>query len=92
MEITDSQLVNGKCPIHPNQDIEIIEEENYFFRFSKYQQPLLDFYNNNPDFVVPAVRLNEIKSFVAQGLQDFSISRVKEKMSWGFLSPTTNRK
>ena len=87
LEVTDSQLVNGRCPLHPNKDIDILEEENYFFRFSKYQQPLLDFYAANPDFVVPDGRFNEIKSFVAQGLQDFSISRVKEKMPWGIAVP-----
>jgi methionyl-tRNA synthetase len=87
LEVTDSQLVSGRCPIHPNKDVEIIEEENYFFRFSKYQKPLLDFYNANPNFVVPEVRFNEIKNFVAGGLQDFSISRVKEKMPWGIAVP-----
>jgi methionyl-tRNA synthetase len=87
MEITDSQLVNGRCPIHTNKDIEIIEEENYFFKFSKYQQPLLDFYAANPDFVIPGGRFNEIKSFVSGGLQDFSISRQKEKMPWGVAVP-----
>jgi len=87
LEVTDSQLVNGRCPFHPNKDVEVIEEENYFFRFSKYQQPLLDFYNSDPDFVIPEGRFNEIKSFVAGGLQDFSISRVKEKMPWGIAVP-----
>lgn len=87
LEKTDSELVDGRCPIHPNKEIEIIEEENYFFRFSKYQKPLLDLYEANPDFVVPEVRFNEIKNFVAQGLQDFSISRVKEKMPWGIAVP-----
>ena len=87
LEVTDSQLVNGRCPLHPNKDVETIEEENYFFRFSKYQKPLLDFYEANPDFVVPDGRFNEIKSFVAGGLQDFSISRVKEKMPWGIAVP-----
>lgn len=83
LEKTDSELEDGKCPIHPNLEIEIIEEENYFFKFSKYQQPLLDLYNRNPQFVLPDFRLKEIKEFVAKGLQDFSISRLKEKLPWG---------
>lgn len=87
LEKTDSELENGRCPIHSNKEIEIIEEENYFFRFSKYQKPLLDFYEANPEFVVPAGRFNEIKNFVAGGLKDFSISRVKEKMPWGIAVP-----
>ncbi|MEK7105691.1 MAG: methionine--tRNA ligase [Patescibacteria group bacterium] len=87
LEKTDSELVEGKCPIHPNLSIEHIEEENYFFRWSKYQQALLDHYAAHPDFVVPASRLGEIRNFVASGLQDFSISRLKAKMPWGVPVP-----
>ncbi|OGG72922.1 methionine--tRNA ligase [Candidatus Kaiserbacteria bacterium RIFCSPLOWO2_01_FULL_53_17] len=87
LEKTDSELVNGRCPIHPNLDLEIIDEENYFFRFSKYQKSLLDLYARRPDFVLPDFRFNEIRAFVARGLEDFSISRVKEKMPWGVPVP-----
>ncbi len=87
MEKTDSELVSGHCPLHPNQDLEIINEENYFFKFSKYQDKLLDFYKKNPSFVVPASRLKEIYTFVSSGLQDFSISRLKEKMPHGVAVP-----
>jgi len=83
LEKTDSELVDDKCPVHPNLDLEIIDEENYFFKFSKYQEPLLKMYKANPDFVVPKHRFNEITKFVERGLQDFSISRIKEKMPWG---------
>lgn len=87
LEKTDSELVDGTCPIHPNLKIELHNEKNYFFKFSKYQQPLLDFYEAHPDFVMPSFRFNEIKRFVADGLQDFSISRVKAKMPWGVPVP-----
>lgn len=87
LEKTDSELVNEKCPIHPNLDLQFIDEENYFFRFSKYQQPLLDLYTSRPDFVMPDFRLHEIKNFVEGGLNDFSISRLKEKMPWGVAVP-----
>ncbi len=87
LEKTDSELVDGKCPLHPNKTLEIREEENYFFRFSKYQPALLAYYKTNPEFVLPASKLNEIKSFVAGGLQDFSISRLKSKMPWGIPVP-----
>lgn len=87
LEKTDSELVNGRCPLHPNRDLEIIEEENYFFRFSKYQDQLLKLYTDNPDFVLPSSRLKEIKTFVESGLQDFSISRVREKMPHGVPVP-----
>ncbi len=83
LEKTDSELDHDKCPVHPNLEIELIEEENYFFKYSKYQQPLLDFYKKNPEFVIPKGKLNEITEFTKKGLEDFSISRLKEKMPWG---------
>lgn len=90
MEKTDSELENGFCPLHPGKELEIIAEENYFFRFSKYEKKLLELYNKNPDFVKPESRLKEIKSFVQRGLQDFSISRLKEKMPNGVPVPGDN--
>ena len=80
---TDSELEGGKCPVHPNLELEDREEENYFFKFSNYQEKLLDFYQKNPEFVIPEKRFNEIRNFVESGLNDFSISRLKEKMPWG---------
>jgi methionyl-tRNA synthetase len=91
LEKTDSELVDGKCPLHSNQELEIIEEENYFFKFSKYQKSLLEFYKKNPDFVVPKGKFNEIKAFVEEGLQDFSISRLKSKMPWGVEVPDDSK-
>lgn len=87
MEKTESELVDGKCPLHPAQRIETIQEENYFFRFSKYQSKLLELYQKKPDFVIPDYRLKEIKTFVEKGLEDFSISRLKNKMPWGIDVP-----
>ena len=87
MAKTESELVEGKCPLHPNNELELRNEENYFFKFSNYADDLLKLYEENPDFVKPQVRFNEIKAFVAKGLEDFSISRLKEKMSWGVAVP-----
>lgn len=87
LEKTESELVDGFCPLHPGKPLEIIEEENYFFRFSRYQDALLKLYTGQPDFVVPPQRLSEIKAFVAGGLNDFSISRLKAKMPWGIPVP-----
>ncbi len=85
---TDSELDDkGQCPIHPGKDLELIDEENYFFKFSAFQKPLLDFYEKNQNFVIPDFRFHEIKSFVSMGLEDFSISRLKSKMSWGVPVP-----
>ncbi len=83
LEKTDSELEDGKCPIHPNLAIENYEEENYFFKFSNYQEKLLKLYESKPPFVLPLNRLEEIRQFVKKGLQDFSISRLKSKMPWG---------
>ncbi len=87
LEKTDSELVDGKCHLHPKLEIELRDEENYFFKFSAFSDKLLDFYKSNPSFVVPNFRFNEIKAFVERGLEDFSISRLKEKMSWGIPVP-----
>ncbi len=87
LEKTDSELVDGKCPLHPNLEIEVYEEENYFFKFSKFQDKLLNFYKDHSDFIIPEAKFNEIKSFVQRGLEDFSISRLKAKMPWGIDVP-----
>ena len=87
LEKTESELENGRCPVHPARELETIEEENYFFRFSDFQDKLLEFYKKTPDFVVPENRFREIKKFMESGLQDFSISRLKEKMPWGVEVP-----
>jgi methionyl-tRNA synthetase len=88
LEKTDSELnEQGNCLIHPHLEIEVREEENYFFKFSNYQKKLLELYEKNPTLVIPDFRFNEIKAFVERGLEDFSISRLKTKMSWGVPVP-----
>jgi len=88
LEKTDSELnEEGRCPLHSNKDLQESEEANYFFKFSNYQKQLLDFYEANPEFVQPQKRFNEIKKFVESDLKDFSISRLKSKMSWGVPVP-----
>lgn len=84
---SDSEIVNNECPIHPGRPLEVIQEENYFFKYSVFGEKLINFYKLNPNFVVPDFRFNEIKAFVERGLQDFSISRLKNKMSWGVPVP-----
>lgn len=87
LEKTDSELDHGECPLHPGKKMELINEENYFFKFSEFQEKLLKLYEENPEFVKPKKRLNEIRAFVERGLKDFSISRVREKMPWGVPVP-----
>jgi methionyl-tRNA synthetase len=79
-------LENGCCPIHSNLKAEWRDEENYFFRLSKYQQALETLFAEKPEFIRPESRRNEVVSFVKRGLQDFSISRVN--LEWGFPIPT----
>lgn len=86
--VTESDLTeDGKCPDHPDREPEEISEENYFFRFSDYEDELLELYENRSDFVLPEKRFNEIKQFVKDGLKDFSISRQKDKLPWGVPVP-----
>lgn len=87
-EKTDSELNEGGfCPDHDGIPLQTISEENYFFKYSEFTDKLLKFYEENPNFIVPEFRYNEMKAFVARGLQDFSISRLKSKMPWGIPVP-----
>jgi methionyl-tRNA synthetase len=81
----ESELVDGRCPDHPNTPLEYLEEKNYFFRLSAYQERLLRLYDERPDFVLPKFRSNEARSFIEGGLRDFSISRAGE--TWGIPLP-----
>jgi methionyl-tRNA synthetase len=81
---TEDELVDGKCPQH-DVEPEWIEERNWFFRLSAYQERLIALYDERPDFVLPGFRANEARSFIAGGLQDFSISRAGQP--WGIPIP-----
>jgi methionyl-tRNA synthetase len=81
-DLTDKKY----CPIHSNKAVEWRDERNYFFRLSKYQEKLESLYRENPQFIQPDSRRNEVLSFVEKGLQDFSISRLN--VEWGFPVPT----
>jgi methionyl-tRNA synthetase len=81
---TEDELIDGNCPIHL-RPVELLKEENYFFKLSAFQQPLLDWYAAHPDFVRPESKRNEALGFIRQGLQDFSISRTS--ISWGVPIP-----
>lgn len=82
----ERELLEGHyCPIHTNKQAEWRDEQNYFFRLSRYQSQLEELYRKQPDFIQPESRRNEVLSFVSQGLQDFSISRVN--LDWGFPLP-----
>ena len=78
-------LENHHCTLHPTKLAEWRDEENYFFRLSNYQAKLEALYQNQPDFIQPESRRNEVLNFVGQGLRDFSISRLN--LDWGFPVP-----
>lgn len=82
--LTDNQLIEGKCP-DCKRPVEKLKEESYFFRMSAYQGKLLKHIEDNPDFIQPPSRRNEIISFVKEGLRDLSISRTTFK--WGIPVP-----
>lgn len=84
--LKEGDLVNGKCPNHPTMDPIEIEEENYFFKLSNYEEKLKG-YLSREGVVVPEWRRQEAINFVEKGLEDFSISRIKEKMPWGVPVP-----
>jgi methionyl-tRNA synthetase len=75
MFLKENDLVNGRCPNHPNMDPIEFEEENYYFKFSKYQDKLLQ-YLKRDDVILPEWRRQEAIAFVEGGLEDFSISRL----------------
>src|SRR3990172_5443775 len=81
----DADLVNGQCPIHPTRQIERLKEENYFFRLSKYQEPLEALYRERPDICVPEIRRNEVLGWLRRGLKDISVSR--RSLDWGIPFP-----
>ena len=86
--LTEGQLVGGKCP-ECGRDVEYVKEENYFFKLSKYQDKLIKHIEDNPDFVIPETRKNEVLSLLKQGLKDISVSRTA--VEWGVPIPFDSR-
>ena len=79
------EIDGNKRSISSKSSVEWIEEESYFFRLSKWEKPLLEYYENHPDFISPTSRKNEVVSFVKGGLKDLSVSR--KSFSWGIKVP-----
>ncbi len=86
----DSEIVDGHCVLHPTRTLEWVEERNWFFRLSKYQEFLKRLHEERPDFLQPASRRNEILALLDQGLDDISASR--SRFAWGvpFPAPLSN--
>ena len=82
-----TEIVDGKCPLHPTRELERIKEENYFFKWSKYRDFLKKHILDNPDFIKPESQRKNMLGFLEQGLEDIAISRPIEKVSWGIPVP-----
>lgn len=85
---TEAELVDGNCPVHL-RPVELVKEDNYFFKLSTFEQPLLDWYEANPDAVRPQAKRNEALGLIRQGLQDISITRTS--LNWGVPVPWDDR-
>jgi methionyl-tRNA synthetase len=84
--LADKDIVDGKCPLHPTKELEMVEEENYFFRLSNYKLELLD-YLSSERVIFPDWRRKEAIEFVENAMEDFSISRSSKRLSWGVPIP-----
>lgn len=84
--LTEKELVDGNCPDHQTPPQEIAEQ-NYFFRMSRYQQPLIEHIRNNPEFITPERYRNEVLAFLSEPLTDLCISRPKSRLTWGIELP-----
>jgi methionyl-tRNA synthetase len=87
---TEKEIVDGKCPDHQTP-LSWIEEENYFFKMSKYQAWLVDEIQQRPDMIRPERYRNEILGFLRDPLQDLSISRPRTRLEWGIPLPFDDR-
>jgi methionyl-tRNA synthetase len=87
---TEKEIVDGKCPDH-QRPLTYIEEENYFFRMSRYQGWLIDYIREHPDLIRPERYRNEILGFLRDPLQDLSISRPRTRLEWGIPLPFDDR-
>ena len=81
---TETDLVEGRCPIHQTTPKKI-QEENYFFKLNKYRQPLLEYIKKHPEFIQPETRRHEVLNYIRDHLTDLSISRLSNK--WGIPVP-----
>jgi methionyl-tRNA synthetase len=85
----EKELVDGKCTDHPTTELKSVEEENYFFKLTKYKDSLLSWLDSNPDFLQPKSKIEELRNLII-GSEDISISRLKENCPWGVEVPNDN--
>ena len=83
---TEKDLIDGRCPLHPGIEIQVVEDENYFFKFSSFKDFLKELYEKNTDFVLPNQRYKEMYAFI-DSIEDIPVTRRKEKLPWGIECP-----
>lgn len=84
---TENERADEKCPLHPNAALQPIKEQNYFFKASAYREPLLKWLDSHPDFVQPESRRHEIRNYIQDHFEDFSISREAKNLETGIPVP-----
>jgi len=83
---TEKDLIDGRCPLHQSSEIQVVEDENYFFKFSAFRDFLKDLFEKNTDFVLPSQRYKEMYAFI-DTIEDIPVTRRKEKLPWGIECP-----
>ncbi len=84
--MTETEMVEGKCPIHL-KPLTYVQEQNYFFRMEKYRPWLIEYIKDNPDFIRPERYRNEVLGMLREPIDDLCISRPKKRLSWGIELP-----
>ena len=84
-------LISSQASAETGKEVEWTSENNYHFRLSAFKDRLLDFYKTNPNFVIPATRMNDVVQAVTAGLEDLSVSRPVERLSWGIPVPDDDK-
>lgn len=87
---TDKNLIEGKCPLHPTKDIILTSETNYFFKWSYFKEYLKKLFDENPEFVKPKSKFNEMYAMINE-IEDIPVTRRKENMSWGIECPIDSK-
>lgn len=80
--LKEKDLVNGRCPYHPTKEIQVIEDENYFFKWTAFKDFLNDLFSQNKEFVLPESRYKEMLAFINE-IEDIPVTRRKERLPWG---------
>src|SRR3989344_1418830 len=84
--VTEKDLENGRCALHPTKELEMVEEENYFFKLSSYRKEILE-YLSKEESIIPEWRRQEAIDFAENAMEDFSVSRNKKRLTWGIPIP-----